>query len=570
MTEKSKEQSNQQHSTSEKESKTKEVSATTKKGKKPPKNGSTTEEKEKEAAEITDDRAERDECKELLTNYYNTIVTKGGHEKRYPNGYQIKDIFEKVQRHVGDWPKRVGEAIYMVHAGKVRHLDKSPRLFSWLMALGCLPDWIERCPTAISKAQFFEYVLLSSTPYRAIETIPHHPFLPNTYYALEKIMKRTYGTFKQLLAFFSPATEQDAAYLMAMFMTPCYGGPGGSRPAFVLLGPEDDPDGGRGVGKTAVTDIMAILYGTCIDFNAEIDRDSVTKRLLTSDSPRLIRIDNIKNRLSNADLESLITSQYISGHKLYTGDHSIPNLFTWLLTYNQPDFSKDLAQRAIPIRLKRPDYHPQWWDRVSKFAEEHRANIIQDIVDLLKRPAAIVLEAHFRFAGWSESVLSRCTTDTAITRDLLVRQADTDEEEDLMDQIKDTIEAHLDLYLYNKGLNGESKFRAGVHDNLKYMPGYDRCRIKLSLVVDWLRDDLRWMTARKLKKLLLDHRPDWLNVSGGKGELCPRWNGYQMLDFGNKNVQTPWIIEKQVQQIQFVTDTLSLKNREKSEKIHPV
>lgn len=131
------------------------------------------------------------------------------------------------------------------------------------------------------------------------------------------------GRLGLLLDFFCPATPVDRELLKAFFLTLFWGGPPGSRPAFLITGPEDDPFQGRGIGKTKVSEVAAELAGGYVDVSPNDQIADVKTRLLSDEAraKRIIRLDNVKSlKFSHADLEGLITSSGISGKMLYRGE----------------------------------------------------------------------------------------------------------------------------------------------------------------------------------------------------------------------------------------------------------
>lgn len=468
--------------------------------------------------------------------------------KRRKGDYHIAlrraEIYRQMLKIVGDWPKRINETVYIIENEEIRECKKPGRLMSWIEGHNVKIDWKPRIANAVSQTDFFDHVHLKCKNYRGIETLPHYPKVEDVFYHHLVSLPKTgfHGALDELLSRFNPATAQDKAYLKALFLTVLWGGPGGSRPGFVLMAPDDDREKGRGVGKTAITDALALLYGICIDFKPKDDRDAITKRLLTSASKRLIRFDNVQSKLANADVEGLITAQFISGHKMWAGDDAIPNLFTWVLTFNQADFSKDMAQRALPIRLARPQYDPDWWAKTEEYIKKNRERIIADTLHILKSPATVELKKHFRFAVWSKAVLSRCTTDAYLTDDIIARQKGTEFEDSITDQIFDIIDANMTNYAFWGGCDNDQPVD---WDQFSY-------RIKSALVTGWVKEKMPWMTGHKLFRLLDQEKPDWLRLplrEAGTDIKLSRTlgttiRGTLFLEISLKPATQHWLIEK--------------------------
>src|SRR5262249_28964922 len=131
----------------------------------------------------------------------------------------------------------------------------------------------------------------------------------------------------QLLSRFNPASPIDADLLRAFFLSLAWGGEPGSRPAWLFTS-EDDARGGRGVGKTTVPKVGARLLGGHIDLAANEKMPDIITRLLTPDAldRRVVLLDNVKSlKLSWAELESLVTNDTVSGHRMFHGEGWRPN-----------------------------------------------------------------------------------------------------------------------------------------------------------------------------------------------------------------------------------------------------
>lgn len=425
------------------------------------------------------------------------------------------EIFNTIRKELGDWPKRIGKSIYITvkhpnDLDEVYHLRNADAFFAWLQGNYMMVDWKapgSKAIGCISKKEFFEYVCERATKYNSIELLPHYPPIKGVYY--QKTPQpggNTKGLLDKLVDFFNPETEADRDYLKAMMVTIVWGGPGGARPPFVLLGPTDDDLGGRGVGKSTIVDILGKIFQPYIDMSPRLEREEMTKRILNSGNTRLIRIDNIKTKIANDAIESLVTSEYINGQKLYEGTGERPNFYTWILTDNQPEFSGDMSQRVIPIRLARPTYDPNWQRSISKFIEENRWGIVYNCINILRRPIERKLQGHIRFPLWSDEVLSRVTTDDHITTKIQERQASTNDEMMVADEIKEILDNHLGCY----------EFAGGMSERMKYDPTKNCYRIRQSLAFRWIKEEMpQFRSSRKIVDALLKARPSWLCAPGG-------------------------------------------------------
>ena len=215
-----------------------------------------------------------------------------------------------------------------------------------------------------------------------------------------------------------------------MFLTAFWGGPPGERPAFLLESDPDDPQGGRGVGKSKLAQFLARLAGGHIDVRPGEDADKLMTRLLSSAAldRRIALLDNVKTlRLSWADLEAPITTDVISGRALYVGEGRRPNTLVWIITVNNASLSRDMAKRCVPIRLKRPTHMLSWESSTRELIDGRRWEIIGDLLAELRREAP-PLSNFKRWSTWEQAVLSRVENPAQCQALIAERQDAVDED----------------------------------------------------------------------------------------------------------------------------------------------
>lgn len=343
------------------------------------------------------------------------------------------EIAARIRDKTGGWPKRVGEQLFVQsHDYRPIFLEKPSQFFAFLDSIGKL-FWLGG-PRFVTQERFFEFDRkFPEERYDAIETLPHYPEVPRAYYMHPKVVPRTGGTLlDQLLDFFRPATDEDRELIRAMILTPFWGGPSGKRPAFKIEGPEQDPESGRGTGKTTLATTVSNLASGMIRLEPDEEFPRFITRLLSNEHghKRLVLIDNVKRtRFSWAALEEFITTPTISGHALFRGEAQRPNNFTVIITMNGGSLSKDLTQRIIPIRLDRPAYSPQWDERLSGFIEKHRWDLIAEIIGTLADEQG-VLSTVTRWATWEQEVLGQCDRVGDCQRVIAERSALSDDDAD--------------------------------------------------------------------------------------------------------------------------------------------
>jgi hypothetical protein len=99
----------------------------------------------------------------------------------------------------------------------------------------------------------------------------------------------------------------------------------------------------------------------------------------------------------------------------------------WIITLNAATLSRDLAQRTVPIQLKRPERNPNWEGETWKLIADQRWEIIADIIDELQRDAP-PLSKFSRWAPWEKAVLARVPNPSEAQRVIAERQATIDDD----------------------------------------------------------------------------------------------------------------------------------------------
>jgi hypothetical protein len=319
-----------------------------------------------------------------LLNYGSVVKPDGG---SIVEGKLITEIADNLLTQTGGWPKRIGSDLF------VQTRDLQPQ---WLDCPAKLMAWIDgqmrvkwkNGADFVSQERFYHHLAGTADAFNSIELCPHWPPVQDVYYMYPELPESDGTYFTELLSEFSPATPQDGELLKAMALTFLWGGKAGSRPGWVISGPTNEPvHGGRGAGKTTVVEVLASLVGGLMMFSSHDPIESINKRLLSSEGGkyRVALLDNVKTlRFSWAELESLITTPVISGHKLYTGECQRQNMLTWAVTLNGGRLSKDLAQRCNFVHLERPDFSRDWQSRVNHFVTQYRWHIVADAMAMLQ------------------------------------------------------------------------------------------------------------------------------------------------------------------------------------------
>ncbi len=204
----------------------------------------------------------------------------------------------------------------------------------------------------------------------------------------------------------------------------------GQRPAILLTSEEEDAERGRGVGKTTFVKALSRLMGGHVEARPDDGLDKLITRLLSPEAmdKRLVLLDNLKTlRFSNAEIEGVITSDRISGRRLYAGEGQRANSLTWFLTLNGASLSRDMAQRSVIIRLRRPPHDPKWEESVYDYIDSSRWAIIGDIIAKLKAPGTH-LHRYSRWSAWEAAVLSRVADPAEAQKVIEERQREVDDD----------------------------------------------------------------------------------------------------------------------------------------------
>jgi hypothetical protein len=284
--------------------------------------------------------------------------------------------------------------------------------------------------------------------------LPHFPALDRVYYLHPEVGRGNGCHLAGLLDRFTPATAADRSLLRSLIATLFWGGPPGQRPAFLITTAAGE-QGGIGAGKSSVIALLGQLAGGVFDLARAERIETIKKRLLSPEArtKRLVRLDNIKGTLSGEELENLITSPTIGGHRLYHGEAERPNLFTMLITTNGATLSRDMAQRCIPIHLGQAVYSPDWLQSTQQYIRQHHWDILADIRSLLEADPGEMPEgiSHSRWACWEHSVLLKVPNAGECLQAIRLRQAEAEDVEEPA-----LVRGHFQGELQKRGLDPET------------------------------------------------------------------------------------------------------------------
>ena len=345
------------------------------------------------------------------------------------------NIAVDMLRVTAGWPKAASGLLFVPNPeGSPAWLGEPAKLFGWLQT--ALPPgerngvlWAEG-HDKVSRADYHAALPSLVERYDAVEPFPHFPPIAGHYYMHPDLPPSDGSALRALVERFSPATPLDYDLIEAFFLSLFWGGPYGQRPAWLFTATEDDDKAGRGIGKSTVPEMAALLVQGSLAVDQDEKMSDVVKRLLSDEgmTSRLVLLDNLKTlKFSWGQLEALITQRVISGHRMYQGEGRRPNTLTVALTLNGASLSKDMAQRCVIVHLKRPDYGPSWKEETQELIEARRWEIVADCIGRL-RNAGQVLQGGGRWSAWEQGVLSRIAEPSDCQKTILERQDDVDED----------------------------------------------------------------------------------------------------------------------------------------------
>jgi len=385
-----------------------------------------------------------------ISNVGEATIKVDGEEVQIRQYRPAPAIMAELLEVSGGWPRSVGGSLFIqkpvkgdLPTGKeIMLVGRPAKLMAWISDK-CNIRWnTQEAQHAVtrsklsppSKEEFFEYA--SQNPphsYDAVEVLPHYPAMENVYYVQTHLPKPpgldplTFNAspLGQLILALNPETELDRRLLVSAMLTPGWDGEPGTRPAFVYASRF-----GRGSGKTATAEIIASIWGGSVSFKPREDSERIRQRLLAESSmaSRIVLIDNIKGSMSDGDIESMITTRVIDGHRMYYGQASRLNMLTWFLTSNTPKLSKDLADRSVVIQIGKQAHQTSFKSWAARLVKDHRAMLIAQLIDLLRQPPKCEIPARVadRFQEWQRAVLTRFFDGEALAELILSRRGDVD------------------------------------------------------------------------------------------------------------------------------------------------
>jgi hypothetical protein len=349
----------------------------------------------------------------------------------------LASIVEELKQWTNNWPRRVNGQLFVPGDCDYRLLTNADQLFAWFYSMfevrwitSEVADMTGMSPqtTPISSRQFYSHLAATTDPdYDSVENKPHEPALPNSFYHFASLPEPTghaLGEFGERLNADSPL---DRDLLVAAAITPGWGGPPGTRPAFMLTS-----EYGPGSGKTETAELMCGMWGGALSINEAADWPTISKHIMNDRNVgrRCLLIDNIKKPFSHSGLESLITSPEIGGGVLYVGYRKRPNYFSVIMTANVPELSHDLTDRSVLVAMGPPRHGGEWKEWAVKFLATKKEAFVSDSIAVLTGPPVckIDMELQDRWSPWINAVLTRFPNGNDMAAHIFEKRAAFDSE----------------------------------------------------------------------------------------------------------------------------------------------
>ena len=360
-----------------------------------------------------------------------------------------EDIVSDLLKRTDGWPKVCQGTLFFEDGGKVIQSPNVDHFFFRLQKMLGMVDWVSGS-AYVTKRELFQGLHNCVDQFDAIETLPHVPSLPGVYYVGCSLTYGDGSTLEKLLDFFSVADQEiDRELLRAAFMSPLWGGPPGTRPAFFFTSKD-----GPGAGKTKTAEAIGYLFGGAISMEKTSSISEIKTRILSdkAQGKRIALLDNIQAANWRwGDFEALLSARAISGKVLYVGEGTRPNYLTYLLTGNGLSLGRDISERVVEIRMQKPDYfkHRNWVADLFTYIDQNRMAILADLAALLTADPQDMGNEASRWSDWEVAVLSKCANPQKLFAEIQKRQSEADSDEDTSYNLHEVIWQQLDSFNYN-------------------------------------------------------------------------------------------------------------------------
>ena len=369
----------------------------------------------------------------------NATIETDEEQKRITVPLVMEEVLRRIRAATGDWPRCVGDSLFIDDSHGVCWINSAAGLFGWLQSRVGIVHW-HKAQGCVGREEVFAELGRTSQRFIAVEEMPHEPPIDGHYYACPMPEPGDGETLRALIDRFEPATPIDRDLIQAAMMTVVWGGHGGTRPCFCITS-----DDGRGAGKSKLAEMIGHVAGGIVSFSNSEEMSKIKTRLLSPAAltKRVALLDNVKShKFSWGELEAMITAPVISGHAMFTGEGTRPNTITWFVTLNGASLSTDMAQRCVIIKVKRPNRAGAWEEETIRFVVENRQRLIGDLIGCLRAPA-VPLERFTRWATWEKAVLARLPEPSEAQAVITERQGAVDVDQDEAEHLEEFFAGQL-------------------------------------------------------------------------------------------------------------------------------
>ena len=329
--------------------------------------------------------------KEAFANFRVETKVYKGKEKRVELPRTINEMVEDAHVRFLGFPRRLGKSTLFDHdrdTGKIEFLQSNASAIAWFSEKSKHPVMWKVGSGFATKEEFFSALIRNSIAYEKVSEVPNYPPRPDVYYTYRNALKATpnHAAFEKFMSFFNPGDPASAVLMRTLVASMMYYAPGIQRPCWII-----DSRAGQASGKTTFAELVCYLY-KCAPIKTNVselnhDAKELNKRLvsITGRNSLMLLVDNVRGIFDNGYFADLVTGFNISGKAPYgIGEESRPNDLTYVITSNSATIGSDIASRSFILYIAPPKKRSgEWKDRVMRFIDEHRYEILGDIYDIL-------------------------------------------------------------------------------------------------------------------------------------------------------------------------------------------
>lgn len=272
-----------------------------------------------------------------------------------------------------------------------------------------------QCEYAISWSTFYYAITQSILKrYEKVSAFECYPPEETDFILYPGIEPEDNDAIDRFIDFFNPESEYYRCLIKAMIVTPLWNGASGSKPCFIIAGPDGLPKTIQ-IGKSTLAKLVQLIFHSYCDLNVESSVDRFINSVVQNVHKPIYRIDNLKKMDHWSLLERFLTAPNLQGHRMHLGDLTVPNKKTWIMTANLPRLTPDMITRGRVIRLKVPIPGNTFVEQnVTMWIKQHRKSLIANVLYYLQRsiPERTI---ESRYGAWETQVLHKVLDEKVVT-----------------------------------------------------------------------------------------------------------------------------------------------------------